>query len=77
MPLTDDGGINEKTNELATLIPQCKLDVEGEFFLFLFEIGGWCDCFPLAFFVLTIGLEVSSPLLFPFVRSPSILISLN
>ena len=26
--------INEKTNELATLIPQCMLDVGGEFFYF-------------------------------------------
>ena len=34
MSLKDDGGINEKTNELATLIPQCILDVGGEFFYF-------------------------------------------
>ena len=74
MPLKDDGGIDEKTNELATLIPQCMLDVGGEFF---FEVGGWCDCFPLALLVLTMGLEVSSPYLFPCVRSPSIPISLN
>ena len=32
MPLKDGGGINEKTNELATLIPQCMLYVGGEFF---------------------------------------------
>ena len=51
MPLTDDGGIisNEKTNELATLIPQCMLDFEGEFFFLRLVVGAvvsvwrfWC-----------------------------------
>ena len=61
-------------------IPQWMLDVEGEFFLsflFIFEVGGWRDCFPLLLLVLTVGLGVSSPFLFPCVGSPSISISLN
>ena len=50
--------LKEETNQLATLIPQCMLDVEGEFFLF--EVGGWYGCFPWALLVKIIGLEVSS-----------------
>ena len=77
MPLKDDGSINEKTNELATLIPQCMLDGEGELFFFFF-CGRWLvRLFPFVLWVFTMGLEVSLPFLFPCVGSPSIPNSLN
>ena len=75
--------INEKISELATLIPECMLDVGGKL-LFCFSVvcflcclgggGGWWLMGLFAFgalFVSNTGLEVFSPFLFSCVGSPS------
>ena len=62
MPLKDGGGINEKTNELATCIPQCTLDVGGEFLFF----SGWWLVRLFPFGALRVNHGVGGFLAFPF-----------
>ena len=66
--------INEKTNELATLIPQCMLDVGGEFFLFF--LGWWLvPLSPFGAFGVNHGVGGFLPFPFPLRGIPSIPIS--